>query len=186
MFVENGIDFIELDAITANLDLVINSSQEGDLAIRKKPPEVSRSIQPGTFLVEGVGNKPLRGEVRSIPITTSHAGAANVNFSGSPSRNFTALFVHDVNADVIDGQSNRRQAITGFLGADHTGCRYNCALGRTVVVDQRKREARQWATVKSLRSSQEKPQSAVRGPWSANHLFSHGGRNKGDRNLIAD
>ncbi len=142
MVAEYRVDLIELDPIAADLDLVVDPSQKSDLAVRKESPEIAGSIQAAAFVAERIGQEPFGGEVRPVPITASDSGAADVNFASRALWNFAAMFVEDVNTHIIDGPTDRGQPLARFFRTNGSGGRDDRALGGTIVVDERKWQAR--------------------------------------------
>ncbi len=51
MLSEHGFDFAEFDAIAANLDLIVNSSEKLDVAVRQVTRQVAGFIQPRLQIV---------------------------------------------------------------------------------------------------------------------------------------
>src|SRR5882757_430645 len=83
MFSETGFDFAELDAEAANLHLEIVSSQELDVAVWEKAPQITGFVQARAgFCCERIWDKALSGEFRLIQIATRYARTTDVQFAG--------------------------------------------------------------------------------------------------------
>src|SRR6267378_3539161 len=66
---EDGLDLAELDAETADLDLLVRAAEEFDRAVGAPSREVARAIEAAAGCPVGVGNEPFGGEVRTVEIT---------------------------------------------------------------------------------------------------------------------
>src|SRR5690348_2598208 len=102
MFPERGLDFAQLDAEAADLDLMIDASEEFEIAVRAPAGEVAGAIQRGAqssssacFQIrfdsrragalrsvrKRIRDKLLRRQLRPVQITPRHPCPANVKFS---------------------------------------------------------------------------------------------------------
>jgi hypothetical protein len=85
MLRQHDFDFAELDAETANFDLVVETPEEIDVAIRQIAPLISGLVQACPRLVaEGIGNKPLSGESGVGEIPACDAAPPICNSPGTP------------------------------------------------------------------------------------------------------
>src|SRR5689334_172758 len=81
------LDFAELDAKAADLHLLVVAAEEFDAAIGAPSAEITTSIQAGVRIgTERIGNECLRGELRTIQISQSHAIAADTKLTGDANR----------------------------------------------------------------------------------------------------
>ena len=131
-------DFIEFDAITANLDLIIDSAQEGNLSIRQPARQITGAVKSrirgGT---EGIGNELLGGQLRIVAITSGHAGASYVEFADGSHGYLLQLFVQNIDLRIVNRPADGRKEIGTFFNGNSCRSRDNGALGWTVVIDQR-------------------------------------------------
>ena len=77
---QRGLDLAELDAVPADLDLVVHAPQEVQLSLAAHH-QVAGAVQPRPG-VRGVGDEARRGLGRSTQISPSHLDAAQVELSG--------------------------------------------------------------------------------------------------------
>ena len=77
---QRGLDLAELDAVPADLDLVVHAPQEVQPSLAAHH-QVTGAVEPGPR-VRGVGNEARRGLGRSTQISPSHLDAAQVELSG--------------------------------------------------------------------------------------------------------
>jgi hypothetical protein len=82
---QDRLNLPELNAKPSHLDLMVNPSQKLQVAIRKIAGYVPGPVQPlPGELTEGVGNKPLRRELRSIKIPPRQANTPEVQLPRHP------------------------------------------------------------------------------------------------------
>src|SRR4030095_1527150 len=68
---QRHLDLAELDAETADLDLVIDTTEKLDPTVSTRARHVARAIQARTSLTrERGGNEPLRGELRTCKVAS--------------------------------------------------------------------------------------------------------------------
>src|SRR5262249_36991568 len=85
------------DAEAANLDLGVHAAQEIDGAVGPIANEVAGLVETGAGLVaEGVANELLGGQLRTVPVATGQAVAADVQFTRHADRNGLALLVENI------------------------------------------------------------------------------------------
>src|SRR5579884_1301936 len=66
---ERSRDLLRFDAESSNLDLIVRTSQEDDLAIRELPGQIAAPVHSGAGLgAEWIANKLLRGQVGAVEI----------------------------------------------------------------------------------------------------------------------
>ena len=73
-------DLFRLDAIAADLHLVVDASEERDLTARKQTRAISRPVESSAD--EWIGDEFLRRQFGAIAVSAAHAGAADAEFSG--------------------------------------------------------------------------------------------------------
>src|SRR5437773_7189488 len=87
MLVERTDDFVGLDTVTADLDLVVDTPQKRDIAVGQKMAEVSRFVEPAAgFGAERVRDKLLTGEVRAAAIAPRQTRTPYVNLDRKSTR----------------------------------------------------------------------------------------------------
>src|SRR6185295_11047873 len=105
---QGGLDLSQLDAIAAHLHLVVDAAQELDLAASQPAGQVARPVQPGSrYGREGVGNEPLRGQIRTAEVTTGEACPADQQLSGNAGRSRPQVWLYDVDLGVGDRSADR-------------------------------------------------------------------------------
>ena len=86
----------QLDAQTTQLNLVVGTSQNDDIAIGKPLGIVTRLVDARAVVV----HKPLAGHFIQIVIAVSHAAATNVEFTNDTNGQLIAVLIHDKLNDV--------------------------------------------------------------------------------------
>src|SRR5262245_57234568 len=78
MLVEDGFDLSQLDPISAQLDLFVQTTEAFDLPIAEIARQVPSPIQSSSrLLCVRVGRKSLSGQFRMVEISASQSVAAN-------------------------------------------------------------------------------------------------------------
>ena len=77
---QHRLDFAQLDAIAAQLDLMVEPAQVLDGSVRQPAGQVTAAIQSPAIRTEGIGGKALGGEVRPVEITAGQLHAAQAQF----------------------------------------------------------------------------------------------------------
>ncbi len=65
---------------------MIDAAQELQLARRAPAHQVARAVDPGPGRAEGIGNEPLRRQVRPAQVAARQAGAADQQLARHPHR----------------------------------------------------------------------------------------------------
>jgi hypothetical protein len=87
-------DFARFDTVPPDLNLVINSPHESDLAIGQIAPEISGSIHAVFGIgIEWVRNKSFCSELRMVYISSRHTRTTYVKLSRYADRHSQHLFV---------------------------------------------------------------------------------------------
>src|SRR6185436_1747999 len=94
---QGGLDFAQLDAEAADLDLMVDASQVFQLAAGQAPRQVAALVEPRSIgpirpirpigrILKRVGHEPLGGQLRPAEIAAGDPGAADVDLAGSEVR----------------------------------------------------------------------------------------------------
>ncbi|MGL1349277.1 hypothetical protein ACSTKK_00100, partial [Vibrio parahaemolyticus] len=66
----------------ANLDLIIDASNELEHAVRAEPADIPGSVESSTANgSEKIGNESVRGQIRAIQVALCDSRAADMNLS---------------------------------------------------------------------------------------------------------
>jgi hypothetical protein len=104
---QRRLNLSKLDPVAANLDLIVAPSEELDHTVGPPPREVAGAVEPGSRRnAEGIRNKPLGGQHRTMEVTSGHAVAADVELTGHAGRDGLEVLIKDVDPRVGDGTSN--------------------------------------------------------------------------------
>src|SRR2546421_7123854 len=103
---EYCLNFAQLNAVTANLHLVVSAPQKGDLTIRQEAGQVTRLVQPCSRLrVERVRDEALGGKVWAIEVAFGQSNSPNVDLTRLADRNLPQVLVQDVDLSIRDGKT---------------------------------------------------------------------------------
>lgn len=81
-----GLDLAELDAVAADLHLIVDPPQEIELPVRPPPHQVTGAVDPGAHPFGLVRGELLLGQFRPAPIAAGHQHAPDEEFAGHPDR----------------------------------------------------------------------------------------------------
>ncbi len=118
---EAGFDLAWFDAEAADLELVIGTAEELDLAIGEEAGEVAGLVDTGMGLIgsgEGVGDKSFVGKVGLVEVATSDAGAADIDFARHTDRHGLEVAIQDIDLDVGDWSADRDAKFEGRCGSN--------------------------------------------------------------------
>ena len=104
---EHRLDFAELDAVAADLDLVIEPAEELDRAVRPPPRLIAGSIAARAGLGGAVGDEPLGGQVGAAEVAARNLHAADHELADAAIRYWLERLVEDVGADPGKGVADR-------------------------------------------------------------------------------
>src|SRR5437868_2172187 len=118
MTAQHRFDLAQLNAEAANLDLLIDAAKKFDTAIFEQSAYIARLISPPARLIaERIGNELLRGQIRTIQITSRHAVAADMYFSRSAYWNRLNVPVDYIHSRIRDGPAERHRRRSTWLAA---------------------------------------------------------------------
>ncbi len=101
---QGGLDLSRLDAVAAQLDLVVEPAEVLQPAVGAAPGEITGAVEAGArSAAEPVGHEPLCREVRAAQIAARQPRAADHQLPGAPDRRRRPLRIQDVDPGVRDG-----------------------------------------------------------------------------------
>jgi hypothetical protein len=75
---QGGFDFAQFNSETPDFDLLVNATEEFDVAIGQVPDEIAGFVKPITPIgPEGIGNKSALGQIRTMDIAAHRIFDAN-------------------------------------------------------------------------------------------------------------
>jgi hypothetical protein len=130
--------FIRFNAVSADLDLVVETTKELEPAVRSPTNAIAGAVEPGARLLgEHVAEKALLGSLWLANVTECDAIAARDQFARNSYWGNTPVGVEHLNRRVRNWASDWNGApLIDVLAADHmTACKC-CVLSGTVTVDE--------------------------------------------------
>ncbi len=118
---QHRLDLAEFDPVAAQLDLVVESAEVVDGAVRPAPYEVAGAVQAvGEVGVEGVGDELLCRQLWPVDVAAGQSAAADAQFTGDAGRDRSALGVEDVHLGVGDRPADGDRVVhdAGAQGVD--------------------------------------------------------------------
>src|SRR5215467_13350867 len=101
VFTQRSFDLAELDAITAQLHLVVDATEIINLTVSEEPREVAAAIQPcSRSLAERIRDEFFRRQLRTTEITARKAVAADVQLAADADRHRLESLVQDIHLRV--------------------------------------------------------------------------------------
>ena len=125
----HGLDLAELDAVAADLDLVVGTAGELDVARRVDPHDVAGGVDAAHA---GTVDEPLGGQLGPVVVAAGDALAADVQLAEGADRQPPAVGVEHEDRRVGDRRADRDGAVG--LAVELVGQRPDRRLGRPVHV----------------------------------------------------
>ncbi len=125
-------DLAWFDAESTDLDLVVRSAGEQQLAVGGPAGAVAGAVHAGARL-ERARNEALRRQTRAAEVAPGQLGARDIQLACNPRRDGRQMLVQDVESGVGHGCTDRCRATAAQAGGGHTDRR----LRRAVVVEHR-------------------------------------------------
>ncbi len=136
---QHGLDLAELDAVAADLHLVVHPAQELDVSIREPAREIACAIHARTTLIrESIGEEPRFGQLATVQVAAGDADPGHVELTRNTGRNGLTMWIENVNTHIVDGSTNagigRRGLALRLQRWDRARRRDDRPLGWTIVV----------------------------------------------------
>src|SRR5260221_4221521 len=93
---ERVLDLAELDPESADLDLIVVSTEALEVAVRQEANEIARLVHPGRAAAERIGEEAFLRQIRPIEITVRHAGYADEELADGAHEHRLAARIDDV------------------------------------------------------------------------------------------
>ena len=105
-FGENRFDLTELDALPVDLHLVVDTSDELQVAGRGEPGQVSGGIHSHAVATERIGNETRRSLPRTVHVAASHTRSRQVELTDHTLRYRMQASIEDVRGEAWMGASD--------------------------------------------------------------------------------
>ena len=102
-------DFAKLDAIAAQLDLVVSAAEKHQPACPVAANAITGSIQPLSGRTERIRHEALGGQAGGATIASREAGASDIEFTANPNRHLVQCIVQHMGAQIGERQANRNR-----------------------------------------------------------------------------
>ncbi len=113
---ELSLDLAELDTKAADLDLMIVTAEELEVAVGAIASEVTGAVDACAGLVaEGIVEEALGGEFGPVQVATRHACATDVELAHGTWRHQLALRIEQINVRVGDGAGRLEPRLRLFV-----------------------------------------------------------------------
>ena len=108
------LDLREFDPITAELDLLVDTSEVLDLSVRQPAGQIAGAID-AIFDLERVVDKTLPREFRTSMIAARQPDAGDAEFAGHADRLGPEILVDNVQPDIVDRAADRPARASSWL-----------------------------------------------------------------------
>ena len=107
---KDGFDLAQLDAEAADLHLIVDATDELDLAVGAPAREISRAVheRPG-LAMEWIRKEALGGELGPIEVAARYPDATDVELAGHTDGDRFEYLVKEVDPDVRQRPANQRR-----------------------------------------------------------------------------
>src|SRR3954454_18148025 len=107
MLRQGGFDFAQLDTMTTYLDLLIDTAEKLDLAIRQITNAVAGAIETSTTRCrKRIGKETIGGELGTIEVPTREAVAADEELTCDTNRHEVQAWIKNIELCVRDRTTN--------------------------------------------------------------------------------
>src|ERR1044072_1899987 len=104
---EHILNLSQLNAVPAELHLVVSPPDEMNIAGVEIQSFISRPVQPlSASHAVRVRHKPFCRQLRTLPVTTRYSGSANIDFPAHSDRHHAERFIQHIHFHVRDCLSN--------------------------------------------------------------------------------
>ena len=104
---QHGFNLPQLDPESSDLYLMVDAAEKLDITVRAVPDKVTCLVEAGArFLAEGVWNKLLRRQVRTVQVTPRQAVTPRIQFPRHTNRHKLEMLVKNVYLRVGYGPSD--------------------------------------------------------------------------------
>ncbi|CAG6852659.1 hypothetical protein PICSAR11_04027 [Mycobacterium avium subsp. paratuberculosis] len=110
---QRRLDLAQLDAVAADLDLLVGPAQVAQLPVRAPAHQVAGAIHPGSGFAERAGQEARGGQSRSAPIADADAVAGQVQLADHPGRHRAQPIVEHEERRPGHRGADRREARPG-------------------------------------------------------------------------
>src|SRR6186713_2870371 len=109
MLAEPSLDFAQLYAVAANLDLMVGATHERQAAVGFEAHQVAGTIEPlaGPLCVR-IGHENASGVAWCVQVATPRTNTSDAQLAGGAERHELQLRVEDVQAVVVGGATDRQ------------------------------------------------------------------------------
>src|SRR5262249_38234615 len=115
MLGEHRGDFAELDAVAADLDLVVDPAEELESAIEGLARKISGPVDaPARARPERILEEPLPRQLLSLQVSARDARAADPDLPRRPARNEPAFRIHQMDFEVGQRPADRTLFLCGI------------------------------------------------------------------------
>ncbi len=123
----------DLDAVAADLDLLVGAAEVLQLAVRAPAHQVAGAVHAGTRLAERARHEPRRGQPGPLPVAVAHAAAGHVQLADHACRYRAQPPVEHEQPGPGDGRADRGRTRTRAQRRARRG--EDRGLGRAIDVD---------------------------------------------------
>jgi hypothetical protein len=137
MLSEHRFDLARLDAVAADLDLLIDTPAELEVAVLEISSEIPRPVEPRSRNVrEAVGHEAIGGQLRSVQVSSAHTVAADVQLPQSTDGHRLEVSIQDVELRIGDRAADRHPSGSAASSRGLVDTAADHGLGRAVFVDE--------------------------------------------------
>nr|CRL78807.1 hypothetical protein CPGR_04925 [Mycolicibacterium malmesburyense] len=126
----------ELDAISADLDLIISTAHIGQLPISTPTHQIPGAIHPLPRGSERARHKPRRAQPRPSPIPHTHTRTGHIQLTDHPSRSRTQPRIEDKETQMAQRHPDRAHRSPGVIVTDLAVRGMHRGLGGAIQIQQ--------------------------------------------------
>ena len=136
MLGEPSLDLTQLDAMAADLDLLVRAPQELEIPIGQDSGEIAGAVAARAGLARrGIRDETLGGQVGPAAITTGQLHPRHINLAAAARMNGRQPLIQHLDRHAVDRAANGHRAGRAAAGRDLIGAAAHDGFGRPVFVD---------------------------------------------------
>src|ERR1700720_4031370 len=169
---ERCADFIRLDTVTANFDLVVGAAEKFEIAVGKSAREVARLVEAriGSF-VEWIWNEFFTSELGIVEVAAADAGSGNMQLANRARGNLLQVIIEKENLGIGDWAPDRRESRRSLVRSQCAGKSHYGAFRGPVIFYEREGQASRWILLKNVGAGEQETQRCLRGPVEKNEAL---------------
>jgi hypothetical protein len=150
-------DFIRLDTVTANFDLVVGAAEKFEIAVGKSAREVAGFVEARAgIVVEWIWYEFFTSELGIVEVAAADTGSRNVQLAHRARGNLLQVIIEKENLGIGDWAPDRRESSRPRVRSQRAGKSHYGAFRGPVIVDEGEGQPSRGVLLKNVGAGEEK------------------------------